>query len=1110
MRISDLIHGKLSTIDLERRDGESFPNDLAPKSEVTLVVGEDHVLRLSVDERGWEVQGCRAADAEQLENIMRSGLPRLAWLVQGRVGNQPVKRVLVQVHEFVAAIHWSEALDLGVDERLVDDMRKRRQRQDSVETVVGWLSQQLLLNPRASGEPVRVILSGSPDISSERKTAFRLYGRGHAIDIERSTDDRLLVKRVTQTRRAVEGEEHFPLYLVTGAIRFCDSTVAGRFRGAARTELDVLVHQSASYLKLWHSYNEIEQEAIRRRAKEFGSLRYSKAKMLPDGSWNLSLELGKDPGEAWSRLDALDGRQELQTGTELPPILLGKEDQPAKRDKAFTGKVVGKHRHAPSVILRPLDEREELRPPAKGLLFVAIGGDETRLRRRSRAWEQIRGCTNPMPQLGMMLEGKFGPTRARRELRALTTATQQRLPEPNDAQHRALEIALNTPDIALVQGPPGTGKTRVIAALQARLAEPDEGASPDGLAGNTLLTSFQHDAVENAASATVVMGLPAIKIGGRRGSDSTGDGVERWTQQTAQDVRAARATVDTPDSVHRAQKQVRAIAIAYLSAPSRADEPSSVLAEISELASPWLSAELVAELAGEAGQLAVLGPAQLAEEDRSFALGSVRSLRTEAIPFGDDGPANARKVLRRIRRLEGFELDPSQESCLERAASWNPDEDAPAELLTQLRELRDLLIDRLQPRVDELTVPQAHADTERLIARVLDELDERARERAPGVELAIDEWLETLERDPDGCRAAIAHYSMVLAATCQQSVSRKMVDAKGGSGTVFRTVVVDEAARANPLDLLIPMAQAERRIVLVGDHRQLPHILEPDVERELARSIEAQTEAALKRSLFERLFSLLREQQERDGIQRVVTLNVQYRMHPKLGAFVSEQFYEPYGEQFSSGCDATEFAHNIKLAGGVSLANKIAAWIELPHERGGESSERSKRRVVEARCIAREVAAIVAEHPSLSVGVIAFYAAQRDEVFVAMEDHGLSERDESGAYRVRERWRNTSEGRERLRVGTVDAFQGKEFDVVFLSLTRSNRVNPRDEASRRRRYGFLLLENRLCVAMSRQQRLLIVVGDPAMVAGSEGASSLRALHAFRQLCEGDDGAIIRR
>src|SRR5688500_16220777 len=63
---------------------------------------------------------------------------------------------------------------------------------------------------------------------------------------------------------------------------------------------------------------------------------------------------------------------------------------------------------------------------------------------------------------------------------------------------------------------------------------------------------------------------------------------------------------------------------------------------------------------------------------------------------------------------------------------------------------------------------------------------------------------------PIGVRATVQHYSMVLAATCQQSVSREMESIKGCDETIFRTVVIDGAARANPLDLLIPMAIAER------------------------------------------------------------------------------------------------------------------------------------------------------------------------------------------------------------------------------------------------------------------------------------------------------------
>ena len=149
-----------------------------------------------------------------------------------------------------------------------------------------------------------------------------------------------------------------------------------------------------------------------------------------------------------------------------------------------------------------------------------------------------------------------------------------------------------------------------------------------------------------------------------------------------------------------------------------------------------------------------------------------------------------------------------------------------------------------------------------------------------------------------------------------------MADAKSGEDTVFRTVIVDEAARSNPLDLLIPMSLAERRIILVGDHRQLPHLLEPDIEREIERSAQEETRSALQQSLFEKLFTELRKREKSDGVKRTVTLNTQYRMHPLLGRFVSEQFYEPYGEGFGSPRTEEEFSHDVSLENGISASRE--------------------------------------------------------------------------------------------------------------------------------------------------------------------------------------------
>ena len=157
--------------------------------------------------------------------------------------------------------------------------------------------------------------------------------------------------------------------------------------------------------------------------------------------------------------------------------------------------------------------------------------------------------------------------------------------------------------------------------------------------------------------------------------------------------------------------------------------------------------------------------------------------------------------------------------------------------------------------------------------RIVNELFSRARESSGGEDAVLYEYLFDLENDVDAVRSAVRDYTVVLAATCQQAVGFQMSALKG-ERSVFANVIVDEAARANPLDLFIPMALAERRIILVGDHRQLPHILEPDVEGQLELSVSEETRLALRRSLFQRLFESMRQREAVDGIKRTVTCRI--------------------------------------------------------------------------------------------------------------------------------------------------------------------------------------------------------------------------------------------
>ena len=109
-------------------------------------------------------------------------------------------------------------------------------------------------------------------------------------------------------------------------------------------------------------------------------------------------------------------------------------------------------------------------------------------------------------------------------------------------------------------------------------------------------------------------------------------------------------------------------------------------------------------------------------------------------------------------------------------------------------------------------------------------------------------------------------------------------------------------------------------------------------------------------------------------------------------------------------------------------------------------------------------------------------------------------------------------GEERFRVGSVDAFQGKEFDVVLLSTVRSwQAVQSFNLDIINRQLGFLRIINRINVAMSRQKRLLIVVGDkslaspelakPIDLGDGKKEQILPGFNAFYQLCQGEYGCV---
>ena len=1099
MKISEVTGGQAATLRVRPTSG-SFQPLPSREEEVRLTRSADQTL-LSFGGSVWSVTGVTPADDTELIAVVGSGLPMAAYVVQATAGS-----LLIETRRFTQELRITEPLQLGVDEKVLDEMRLVHKVSGTVADVGAWLEDRLLVPP-ASDEPShfrRMIISGD---AQDRLDAFRIYGHRIAADVRR-TDDRLRIEKVVRGGRT----GHQRLTLLYAPASIVDATAAAELHGSVRTTLSQAVMGGDRYLQIWQTYQEIEEEIVLRRARTFGALEYTACeRRREDGGWRFTLAPIDDLAGRLALLGEAE-RFELEAG-DTPPSLDGERSaagaprKSTRKQPNLTATVLWVDELKRIVDLAaPEDDDEQPTPPRSGYLYLAIGGDKARLDRRRRAEEALRTGNCPLPQLGLLMEGQPAPAARMPRREAMSPAVRESFGDarPTQRQLEAIERALNTPDICLIQGPPGTGKTKVITAIERRLAElADEGVEPSH---RILVTAAQHDAVETVVQRSEVFGLPAMKVGRRRrGSDAAVDPAQVFADERLGALRARGGAQPEAERLGAARR----LAVACMRARSLPGEQARRIAELvrhlGDLVPDALrdrALERVAVLERPAGA----GDPEALE----LMIQAARAIRVDAGPFSDDGPIQARKALRRLDAV----LTTSERAFLERCAAVEP-EPAPS-WLADGRTHRDALIDRLT-RPIPVSEPCLDEDTRRLLLDLLDAVDRRLAATRAGDEAAIAAYVHDLETDPDGVREALQHYTVVLAATLQQSAGKEMRRVRGieEGQTSFESVIVDEAARANPLDLFIPLSMAKRRVVLVGDHRQLPHVLEPDVERQLAEGVDqgtvaSQTLHAVQASLFERLWVVLRKLEQRDGIRRTVTLNAQYRMHPELGRFVSREFYEVHDDgEIESPRRADEFAHS--LPGYVRAGEPcMAAWIDVPGGvRTRERSGRSKSRTAEAEVIAREVFRLIDHDTTLTFGVIAFYAAQVDAIGEAMLKVGLTERaNTERGWRVADRWALTLDARgksvERLRIGTVDAFQGKEFDVVFLSITRSNDLPAASDEQQRRKYGHLMLENRLCVAMSRQRRLLVAVGDRAFV---QAAASLRPLRSFLDLCGGSHGVV---
>ena len=1015
---------------------------------------------------------------------------------------------------FMAFLSPSERLDvgvkLGVDALIAEDLQKRGElRQPDIGEACAWLVREFLIET----VPPKLIVARFTDVDTAH---FQVIGRRWRADVEPITGKGYLIRRL-----APRPARTSRLTLLEGDSAFVDAGVAAKLEDPhQKALLEAVLQNNTAYLELWKLYNDLSWKRAQDEASQLGALSYQgcEGREYKGGNaWCLipkSREALQAFKERWTQLEIPDSTQ-VEITDSAPDWVVDLSDATAQA-RAVRGRLVFEN---DSVLVVPDERRKGDRPPPSGYMYYSLAGDRTVGKRREDAKRAIDSGRR-LPQLRYLLEGVSVPVERRRKIKDVTPYAQETFKggTPTDRQRDALRVALNTPDVALIIGPPGTGKTQVIAALQRRLAEEGEGRS---VRGQVLISSYQHDAVDNALSRSNVFGLPPVRVGGRQSSGKLSVQFEHWGQERAKYLDERVEELERSEPLLKHMKMLRhelqLLRIAKLDPTGRVQALARVaewLAQAadcgvripSELEVRWneyLESQQAREIGDEDGA------------NRGALLRRVRALRVEPLGFADDGDAQAHALDRALRRAK-LALSVHQQKILKYASNTDA---LDKEAFENLRQLRDHLLDRLLPDYRPPSIRSRLGDEGRALVNELEQaLEQQISAGRKGIAGVLAQLSNALRYDPMQAQSTTEEYAMVVGATCQQAAGNQMSSLKQVAGLEhasisFDTVVIDEAARANPLDLFIPMAMAERRIILVGDDRQLPHLLEPDIEQEVARQndLGSVERKAFEVSLFERLRVQLQRLEQVDKEPRVVMLDTQFRMHPVLGDFVSQQFYESVGmEAVKSGRKAEVFHHTLK-----GYENKVCAWLNVPAELGGERRVGTSRiRQEEAVTVAQEVARLLAQADQVSIGVITFYSAQALEIMRELEKLRIMAATQHG-YEPAEAYRMTADGEERLRVGTVDAFQGKEFDVVLLSSVRTRRkkfddkpLDPEQrEAQLNAKYGFLRLSNRMNVAMSRQRKLLIVAGDLALAQGVEAQEAVPALAAFAKLCRGEHGCI---
>lgn len=249
----------------------------------------------------------------------------------------------------------------------------------------------------------------------------------------------------------------------------------------------------------------------------------------------------------------------------------------------------------------------------------------------------------------------------------------------------------------------------------------------------------------------------------------------------------------------------------------------------------------------------------------------------------------------------------------------------------------------------------------------------------------------------------------------------------------FNSILIDESMQSTEPECMVPVVLGAKQLILVGDHCQLGPVV----------MCKKAAKAGLSQSLFERLVVL--------GI-RPFRLEVQYRMHPELSQFPSNFFYEG---SLQNGVRADE--RKLKIDFPWPQPDRPMFFLVTQGQEEIAGSGTSYLNRTEAANVEKITTRFLkCRVDPDQIGIITPYEGQRAYLVQYMQYQGSLH----------------SQLYQQIEIASVDAFQGREKDIIIMSCVRSNEHQG---------IGFLNDPRRLNVALTRAKYGIIIVGNPKVL-----------------------------